>query len=124
MLAPACAQASAARTPSPAQSLRKLVAGVFLFFLFFALGLLLFQLVLDAGSLLLWFRKRQSLYRLRFKNGEFVELPPVSEKDFAHLPGLEASASFHLFLSRELPLLGTAQKCGPRTLFHTLCSIL
>jgi len=34
----------------------------------------------------------------------FVELAPVVEKEFAHLPGLEPSRCFHLFLSHAWPL--------------------
>eukprot|EP00966_Prymnesium_polylepis_P096594 2237927-Prymnesium_polylepis.1 len=47
---------------------------------------------------------QNKLRRLRYRGGRFVELPPVTEAEFAHLPGLEASRSFHLFLSHAWPL--------------------
>jgi hypothetical protein len=47
---------------------------------------------------------QNKLRRLRYQGGRFVELPPVDEKDFAHLPGLEASLCYHLFLSHAWPL--------------------
>eukprot|EP00966_Prymnesium_polylepis_P298632 6901136-Prymnesium_polylepis.2 len=49
-------------------------------------------------------RMQNKLRRLRYQGGRFVELPPVDEKDFAHLPGLEASLCYHLFLSHAWPL--------------------
>eukprot|EP00966_Prymnesium_polylepis_P170987 3952408-Prymnesium_polylepis.2 len=47
---------------------------------------------------------QNQLRRLRYCGGRFVELPPVMEEEFAHLPGLEPSPCFHLFLSHAWPL--------------------
>ena len=47
---------------------------------------------------------QNQLRRLRYHGGRFVELPPVTEEEFAHLPGLEASPCYHLFLSHAWPL--------------------
>ena len=41
--------------------------------------------------------------RVRFSgDGKLVELQPPAKKDFAHLPGLEKSLCYHLFLSRAI----------------------
>ena len=45
--------------------------------------------------------QQELLRRLRHTgNGAFVQFFPVTEAEFAHLPALEPSACFHLFLSR------------------------
>jgi len=47
---------------------------------------------------------QSKLRRLRYRGGWFVELSPLSKADFIHLPGLEPSSCFHLFLSHAWPL--------------------
>jgi len=47
---------------------------------------------------------QSKLRRLRYRAGSFVELSPVTEEEFAHLPGLEPSPCYHLFLSHAWPL--------------------
>eukprot|EP00966_Prymnesium_polylepis_P143856 3320787-Prymnesium_polylepis.1 len=55
--------------------------------------------------LLAYIAKQQKLVRrLRYVKGDFVELPPVIEAEFAHLPSLQPSPCFHLFLSHAWPL--------------------
>mmetsp|Transcript_20685 Transcript_20685/g.61519 ORF Transcript_20685/g.61519 Transcript_20685/m.61519 type:complete len:631 (+) Transcript_20685:2-1894(+) len=78
--------------------------GFFLFFIFFALSMLVFQLVFEAVAIAYHIRMQNQLRRLRYRGGRFVELPPVAQEEFAHLPGLEASPCFHLFLSHAWPL--------------------
>jgi len=78
--------------------------GVFLFFLFFGLSVLLLQLILEVAALVYGSRQQRKLRRLRHRGGGFVELPPLTENDFAHLPGLEPSPCYHLFLSHAWPL--------------------
>ena len=63
--------------------------------------MLLLQFILEAVALVYFFREQKKLRRLRYQGGEFVHLPALTEKDFAHLPGLEPSSCYHLFLSRE-----------------------
>eukprot|EP00966_Prymnesium_polylepis_P058951 1366202-Prymnesium_polylepis.1 len=65
--------------------------GFFLFFIFFALSMLVFQLVFEAVAIAYHIRVQNKLRRLRYRGGRFVELPPVAQEEFAHLPGLEAS---------------------------------
>jgi hypothetical protein len=77
------------------------VAGLFLFFVFFGLVMILCQLVFEAYTIGYYVAKRNELRRLRYNGGFFVELPPVTEKEFEHLPDLKPSPCFHLFLSRE-----------------------
>ena len=78
--------------------------GVFLFFLFFGLAVLLLQLIFEVAALLYGARRQRKLCRLRFRGGGFVVLPPMAEKEFGELPGLEPSRGFHLFLSHAWPL--------------------
>jgi hypothetical protein len=78
--------------------------GVFLFFLFFGLSVLLLQLIFEVAALIYSARQQRRLRRLRHRGGGFVELPPLTKNDFAHLPGLEPSPCFHLFLSHAWPL--------------------
>ena len=78
--------------------------GIFLFFIFFGLSTLVFHLVFEAAAISYHIRSQSKLRRLRYRGGRFVELPPVTEKEFAHLPGLEPSPCFHLFLSYAWPL--------------------
>lgn len=48
---------------------------------------------------------RRKLRRLCFvRDNRFVELPPLGEAEFEHLPGIEESPCFHLFLSHAWPL--------------------
>jgi|EP00966_Prymnesium_polylepis_P288448 hypothetical protein len=75
--------------------------GVFLFFLFFGLSMLLLQLVAEVVAVVYSVRQQKKLRRLRYRGGDLVELPRISAAEFAHLPGLESSECFHLFLSRE-----------------------
>jgi hypothetical protein len=50
-------------------------------------------------------RQEAAARRLRYvRNGNLVELKRVTQKDFQHLEGLEASDCFHLFLSRDFGL--------------------
>eukprot|EP00966_Prymnesium_polylepis_P323126 7379339-Prymnesium_polylepis.1 len=63
--------------------------GFFLFFLFFGLFVLTSQLVFESIAVVYIMRKQKKLRRLRYKKGRFVEFPPVADKEFAHLPGLE-----------------------------------
>ena len=78
--------------------------GFFLFFLFFGMTMLAFQLACEAAAIAYHIRMQNKLRRLRYRGGRFVELPPVAEAEFAHLPGLEASACYHLFLSHAWPI--------------------
>jgi len=78
--------------------------GVFLFFLFFGLTMILAHLSFEVIALVNTIRKRKKLPQLRHRNGVFVELPAVTEKHFSHLPGLETSVCYHLFLSHAWPL--------------------
>jgi len=79
--------------------------GLFLFFLFFALSMLLLQLVVEI-ALLAYIAKQQKLVRrLRYVNDRnFVEFPPVLQRTFSKMPGFKPSATFHLFLSHAWPL--------------------
>jgi len=72
----------------------------FLFFICFGIGMLIFQLLFEAVAIVYHIRMQNRLRRLCYRGGRFVELPPMSEEEFAHLPGLEPSPCFHLFLSR------------------------
>jgi len=78
--------------------------GFFLFFIFFAFSMLVFQLVFEAIAFAYHMRMQNQLRRLRYRGGGFVELSPLSEEELAHLPGLEPSPCFHLFLSHAWPL--------------------
>ena len=78
--------------------------GIFLLFIFLGLLVLLLQLVFEIMMLIYSARQQNKLRCLRYRGGGFVELPPLTDKDFAHLPGLEASPCFHLFLSHAWPL--------------------
>jgi len=78
--------------------------GVFLFFLFFGLATLLLQLIFEAAALVYGAQQQRKLRRLRYRGGGFIELLPVAAEEFAHLPGLEPSPCFHLFLSHAWPL--------------------
>jgi len=78
--------------------------GFFLFFLFFSLSMLAFQVIFEAAAVAYQIRQWKKLRRLRYRGGGFVELLPVAEKEFAHLPGLQPSPCFHLFLSHAWPL--------------------
>jgi len=78
--------------------------GFFLFFIFFGLAMLGFQLVFEFMALLYHTRRQSKLRRLRYRGGYFVELPPLSDQDFVHLPGLTQSMCYHLFLSHAWPL--------------------
>ena len=64
--------------------------------------MLLLHLIIEIVALVHATRQQQHLRRLRHRGGDFVELQPVTEKDFAHLPGLQPSSCYHLFLSRAL----------------------
>jgi hypothetical protein len=78
--------------------------GFFVFFIFIGLSVLLLQLIMNAMAFAHKIQDEKTVRRLRYvRGGEFVELPPLTKEDFAHLPGLEPSPCFHLFLSRELP---------------------
>jgi hypothetical protein len=66
--------------------------------------MLAFQLVFEAAALAYQIRQWNKLRRLRYRGGGFVELPPVAEKELTHLPDLQPSPCFHLFLSHALPL--------------------
>ena len=63
--------------------------------------MILCQLVFEAYTIGYYVAKRNQLRRLRYNGGFFVELPPVTEKEFKHLSDLQPSPCFHLFLSRE-----------------------
>jgi len=79
--------------------------GFFLFFIFFGVSMLGFQLAFEAIAIAYHIRMQKQLRRLRYRGGGFVELPPVSDDEFAHLPGLERSSPcYHLFLSHAWPL--------------------
>jgi hypothetical protein len=78
------------------------LAGFFLFFIFFGISMLIFQLAFEAIAIAYHIRQQDKLRRLRYRGGKLVELPPLSKEEFAHLPGLESSQCYHLFLSREL----------------------
>ena len=80
------------------------LTGFFLFFIFFAFAMLVFQLAFEAAAIAYHIRMQSKLRRLRYRAGGFVELPPVTEKEFAHLPGLDPSPCYHLFLSHAWPL--------------------
>ena len=41
------------------------------------------------------------------KDGKLVELKPPATRDFSHLPGLEQSLCYHLFLSRAMLIAQT-----------------
>jgi hypothetical protein len=75
-----------------------------LFFIFFGLSLLAAQLVFEAGYIAYHIHMQKKLRQLRYRGGGFVELPPVTKHELAHLPGLESSSCFHLFLSHAWPL--------------------
>jgi hypothetical protein len=77
--------------------------GFFLFFIFFGFSMLVFHLVFEAIAIVYHIRMQKKLRRLRYHRGRLVELPSVAEEEFAHLPGLQPSPCFHLFLSREPP---------------------
>eukprot|EP00966_Prymnesium_polylepis_P156485 3615528-Prymnesium_polylepis.1 len=77
-------------------------AGVFIFFIFFGLSVLLRTLIFEVAVLVHVSRRKGKLSRLRYRGGNFVKMPPVSDEEFKHLPGLQPSTFFHLFLSREL----------------------
>ena len=66
--------------------------------------MILCQLVFEAYTIGYYVAKRNQLRRLRYNGGFFVELPPVTEEEFKHLPGLQPSPCFHLFLSHAWPL--------------------
>jgi len=78
--------------------------GVFLFFIFFGLSVLGLTLFLEVALLVHVSRRQEKLCRLRYRGGHFVKLSPVIGKEFVHLPGLEISPCFHLFLSHAWPL--------------------
>jgi hypothetical protein len=78
--------------------------GFFLFFIFFSFSMLAFQLVFEAAALAYQIHQWSKLRRLRYRGGGFVELAPVAEKEFSHLPDLQPSPCFHLFLSHAWPL--------------------
>ena len=75
--------------------------GFFLFFIFFALSMLVFQLIFEVVAVVYHIRRQNKLRRLRHRGGRFVELPLLTKETFSHLPGLASSQYFHLFLSRE-----------------------
>jgi hypothetical protein len=80
--------------------------GLFLFFIFFAFAMLVFQLLFEAITVTYHIRMQKKLRPLRYAGGGgFVELPPATRSDFAHfMPGLGQSPCFHLFLSHAWPL--------------------
>ena len=63
-----------------------------------------FRWAVEAFAIAYHIHMQNKLRRLRYRGGGFVELPPVSEKEFAHLAGLEPSPCYHLFLSHAWPL--------------------
>ena len=74
---------------------------LFLFFIILGIALVFLGLVVQVATAIYCMSQNKKLRRLRYRRGdEFVELALLSDKDFAHLPGLEPSACFHLFLSR------------------------
>jgi len=80
-------------------------AGVFLFFIFFGLSMIVVQVAFDTLALLDTYRQQKQLRRLRYVKGDaFVEIRPINEGEFLHLPGLEPSKCFHLFLSHAWPI--------------------
>ena len=66
--------------------------------------MLLLQLIFEVMLFVYSARQQKKLRRLRHRGGDFVEMQPVTESEFAHLPGLEPSSCFHLFLSHAWPL--------------------
>eukprot|EP00966_Prymnesium_polylepis_P211862 4907058-Prymnesium_polylepis.1 len=78
--------------------------GFFLFFIFFGVSMLGFQLVFEAIAIAYHIRMQNKLRRLRYRGGRFVELSPVMDEEFAHQPNLQPSPCFHLFLSHAWPL--------------------
>ena len=79
-------------------------------FVFLGLGMVLIQLIVEGATIAYWVRHHKTLRRLCYLGtGEFVELPRLNEKDFAHLPGLEPSPCYHLFLSRKPIAIPTRQ---------------
>jgi len=68
--------------------------------------MIMLQFAAEVAVLSYNLRQNNQLRRLRYigGGGEFVELSRVTEKEFVHLPGLEPSACFHLFLSHAWPL--------------------
>jgi len=78
--------------------------GCFLFFIFFGLFMLFFQLIVEASAIAYQIRMQNMLRRLRHRGGRFVELPSLTQEDFSHLPGFVSSQYFHLFLSHAWPL--------------------
>ena len=78
--------------------------GFFLFLLFFGLSVLVFQVAIEVVATAWNVHMRKELRRLRYRGGGFVELLPVTQEEFAHLPGLEPSRSYHLFLSHAWPI--------------------
>ena len=72
-----------------------------MFFVFFGLTMILCQIIFEVYTIAHYVRRRNQLRRIRHSGGFFVELPPVNEKEFSHLPDLQPSPCFHLFLSRE-----------------------
>jgi len=79
--------------------------GAFLFLLFSGLSIMLIQLIFEIVSFMLSVRQEMLARRVRFLgSGQMVELAPRTKADFAHLPGLEPSECYHLFLSHAWPL--------------------
>jgi len=78
--------------------------GSFLLFIFSSLAMLAVQLLFEAAAIAYHIRMLKKLRRLRYRGGRLVELPPVAEKEFLHLPGLEPSPCFHIFLSHAWPI--------------------
>eukprot|EP00966_Prymnesium_polylepis_P175219 4054713-Prymnesium_polylepis.2 len=66
--------------------------------------MLVLQLVFEAVAIAYHIRMQKKLRRLRYRGGGFVELSSVTTQEFKHLPGLEPSPCFHLFLSHAWPL--------------------
>eukprot|EP00966_Prymnesium_polylepis_P141159 3259600-Prymnesium_polylepis.1 len=62
------------------------------------------QLVFEAVAVAYHVRMQSKLRRLRYRGGRFVEPALVTKREFAHLPGIEPSPCFHLFLSHAWPL--------------------
>jgi hypothetical protein len=81
-------------------ALSNFAPGVFLFFICLGLSTLILQLAFEIVAVGYTARNEKLLRRLRYRGGGFVELPPVRDKEFAHLPGLAPYPNFHLFLSR------------------------
>eukprot|EP00966_Prymnesium_polylepis_P045835 1060881-Prymnesium_polylepis.1 len=72
--------------------------------------MVLLQLLFESVALLQGIRQQRKLHRLRYCGGNFVELPRMTEKEFTHLPGLEQTRCYHLFLSRASGA-GTSTQC-------------